>query len=88
MPDQSGNYSVDHALSIELAGIALEYALMFLKKRGNMLVKVFDGELANEYFRRMKNMFWSAKRHSPAASRKSSSELYMIGKGYKGLTRK
>jgi 23S rRNA (uridine2552-2'-O)-methyltransferase len=87
-PNISGNYSVDHALSIELAGIALEYALMFLKKRGNMLVKVFDGELANEYFRRMKNMFWSAKRHSPAASRKSSSELYMIGKGYKGLTRK
>ena len=79
-PNISGNYSLDHAKSIELAEMALEYADEFLNKGGHMIVKVFDGDLAGDYFNLIKEKFKIAKRHSPKASRKSSSEIYMIGK--------
>jgi len=79
-PNISGNYSLDHAKSIELAEMALEYADEFLKKGGHMIVKVFDGDMAGDYFNRIKAKFKVAKRHAPKASRKSSSEIYMIGR--------
>jgi 23S rRNA (uridine2552-2'-O)-methyltransferase len=79
-PNISGNYSFDHARSIELAEMALSYSETFLGPGGNMLVKVFDGDLAPELFERIRKMFRNARRYSPDASRKSSSEIYMVGK--------
>ena len=79
-PNISGNYSLDHAKSIELAEMALEYADEFLNKGGHLIVKVFDGDLAGDYFKEIKQKFKISKRHSPKASRQSSSEIYMIGK--------
>ncbi|MBU4070731.1 MAG: RlmE family RNA methyltransferase, partial [Candidatus Thermoplasmatota archaeon] len=80
-PNISGNYSFDHARSIELAEMALSYCDMFLVRGGNMVIKVFDGDMAHEFFGRIKDKFATAKRYSPKASRKTSSEVYMIGKG-------
>jgi len=82
-PNISGNYSLDHARSIELAEMALEYADEFLKKGGHIIVKVFDGDMARDYFTQIKEKFKRSKRHSPKASRQSSSEIYMIGKSKK-----
>jgi 23S rRNA (uridine2552-2'-O)-methyltransferase len=83
-PNISGNYSLDHAKSIELAETTLVYADLFLKRGGNILVKVFDGDMSQSLFNRIKIKFRLSKRHAPKASRKSSSEIYMIGKGFKG----
>ncbi len=80
----SGNYSLDHAKSIELGEMTLEYADLFLKRGGNIVVKVFDGDMSQNLFNRIKIKFALSKRHAPKASRKSSSEIYMIGKGFKG----
>ena len=82
-PNISGNYSMDHAKSIELAEMALEYADVFLITGGHMIVKVFDGDLARDYFGQIKEKFKIVKRYAPKASRKSSSEIYMIGKSKK-----
>jgi len=82
-PNISGNYSLDHARSMELAAMAVQYSDIFLKPGGNMVVKVFDGDMALDLFRTIQNRFRLAKRHSPKASRKSSSEIYMVGKGKK-----
>ena len=79
-PNISGNYSMDHARSMELAEMALEYTDDFLKKGGHLIVKVFDGDLAKVYFDTIKEKFKISKRHSPKASRTSSSEIYMVGK--------
>ena len=79
-PNISGNYSFDHARSIELAEMALGYADRFLGKGGNMVVKVFDGDMAQEYFGTVRERFGVVKRYAPKASRKSSSEIYIIGK--------
>ena len=80
----SGNYSLDHARSMELAEMALEYADRFLRPGGNMVVKVFDGDMTHGYVKKIRTKFRVAKRHAPKASRKSSSEIYIIGKGFKG----
>jgi len=82
-PNISGNYNYDHARSIELAGMALEYADYFLRSGGKFVVKVFDGDLAREFFGRIESKFRIAKRFAPKATRKASSEIYMVGKGKK-----
>jgi len=84
-PNISGNYSMDYAKSIELAEMALGYADEFLNNGGHMIVKVFDGDLAFDYFKQIKDKFKISKRHSPKASRQSSSEVYMIGKSKKKI---
>ncbi len=82
-PNISGNYSLDHAKSIELAEVVLKYADLFLKRGGNIVVKVFDGDMSQDLFNKIKIKFKLSKRHAPKASRKASSEIYMIGKGFK-----
>jgi 23S rRNA (uridine2552-2'-O)-methyltransferase len=83
-PNITGNYSMDHARSIELAEGALEIAKKLLKENGNIVIKIFQGDLFDDYLKKIKAMFTFTKIHSPKASRKSSSEVYIIGKGFKG----
>ena len=79
-PNISGNYSMDHARSIYLATIALDFAKNSLKKGGDFVVKVFQGEDFEDFLDRVKDTFEFAKGFSPKASRSSSSEMYIIGK--------
>ncbi len=82
-PNISGNYSVDHARSIYLSQMAFDVAKQLLVERGNFVCKIFQGELLQDLVMSVKNQFQSIKRFSPKASRKSSSELYLIGKSFK-----
>ena len=82
-PNISGNYSLDHANSIWLAENALDFAKKFLKNNGNFICKVFEGELLKEFLNKVKTSFEVVKLHSPPASRKSSSEIYVIAKIFK-----
>ncbi|MFO7677629.1 MAG: RlmE family RNA methyltransferase [Thermoplasmatota archaeon] len=83
-PDISGNYSIDHARSIWLCRNALDTALEFLKPGGHFVCKIFEGEETKIYIDSVKNHFSNVKKFSPSASRKSSSEIYMIAKSLKG----
>lgn len=83
-PDITGNYSMDHARSIYLAQKALEICDICLKQGGNLVVKVFQGEDFKDLLDKMRGAFSFGRAHSPAASRSSSSEMYIIGKGFKG----
>jgi 23S rRNA (uridine2552-2'-O)-methyltransferase len=82
-PNISGNYSVDHARSIYLSQQAYDVAKQLLSEKGNFVCKIFQGELLQEFVSTLKNQFQSIKRFSPKASRKSSSEIYLIGKSFK-----
>ena len=82
-PNISGNYSLDHANSIWLTENALDFAKKFLKNNGNFICKVFEGELLKEFLNKVKTSFEVVKLHSPPASRKSSSEIYVIAKIFK-----
>jgi 23S rRNA (uridine2552-2'-O)-methyltransferase len=83
-PNITGHYSMDQAKSVELAEMAMDIAGKILKKKGNFLVKVFEGDLFPSYFKDVEYHFGFTKAHSPKASRKQSSEIYVIGKGFKG----
>ena len=85
-PDISGNYSIDHARSIYLAEQAYKTSSEVLKQGGNFLCKLFEGGETNTFFSMLKRQFQIVKRFSPQASRKSSSEIYLIAKSYKKST--
>jgi len=81
-PDISGNYSIDHARSVFLSKQALETAKLVLKPGGNFVCKVFSGEEMDKFIKNVKAHFKSVKRFSPVASRKSSSEEYIVAKHF------
>jgi len=83
-PQVTGNWSVDHASQISLNYSAVKITEQVLKKKGNSLFKVFDGEFSNEFYHYMKKKFLRVKLTKPKASRKPSSELYCICLGYIG----
>lgn len=83
-PNISGNYTLDQARSVWLCENALKIAEEFLKNGGNFLCKIFEGEDYPEFLNKVKQRFNMVKPHVPKASRKKSSEIYIIAKGYTG----
>jgi 23S rRNA (uridine2552-2'-O)-methyltransferase len=81
-PNVSGNWEVDHARQIYLAEKALEICQQLLSEEGNFIVKVFQGEFFNEFIEKMKKMFEKVIISKPDASRKRSSEIYVVGRRY------
>lgn len=83
-PNISGNYSMDHARSVELCHHGLAFAMKVLKKGGSMVMKIFQGDLMNEFMSEVKDHFGEVRLHGPKASRSSSSEIYIIARGFSG----
>jgi 23S rRNA (uridine2552-2'-O)-methyltransferase len=83
-PDISGNYSMDHARSIYLCSRALQTAQQMLGKNGSFVCKVFMGDMLQDFVSEIKESFRQVKQFSPKASRKSSSEQYIIARSYFG----
>ena len=81
-PNISGNYSIDHANSIHLCKQSLNLVDKILKDNGNFLCKLFMGEEFDDFIKIFKNRFKNVKLYSPPASRKSSSEIYLIGRNF------
>jgi 23S rRNA (uridine2552-2'-O)-methyltransferase len=77
-PNISGVWEVDHARQIDLATKALQTALKLLRPGGNFFVKVFEGDLLNEYIATVKKHFEVIKFVKPKASRSKSSEMYVL----------
>jgi len=50
-PNISGIWELDHARQIDLARKSLQIALSALKPRGNFFVKVFQGDMLNDFFK-------------------------------------
>lgn len=81
-PKISGVWDVDHARSVELARAALAIASAILAPDGKLLVKVFQGEMFNDFVSEVQGKFDFVKISKPAASRKGSAEVYVIAKGF------
>jgi 23S rRNA (uridine2552-2'-O)-methyltransferase len=78
-PSVSGIWEVDHARQIELAKCSLRIATSVLKVNGNFFVKVFQGDLFNQFLKTVKRYFSNVKIVKPKASRKESAEIYVLG---------
>ncbi len=81
-PNVSGVWEHDQYVQIQLAQRALEIAEASLKRGGNFVCKLFDGEGVSEIVSRAKKEFGFVKLTKPKASRKQSSELYLVCKNY------
>jgi len=78
-PNISGIWEVDHARQIDLAQQALKIALKTLKTSGNFFVKVFEGDMLNDFSQELKRHFEIVKIMKPKASRAKSSEMFILG---------
>jgi 23S rRNA (uridine2552-2'-O)-methyltransferase len=82
-PNITGVWEVDHARQIDLAEKALEIAQCVLRPSGSFFVKVFEGELLNDFMQTVKTLFDEVKLVKPQASRQQSSEMYLLALGLK-----
>jgi len=84
-PNISGNYSIDQARSIYLCEQALKATENLLKNGGHFVCKVFAGEDTGNFIQEVHQKFKAVKCFSPPASRKSSSEVYVIARYFHKL---
>ncbi|PIR02632.1 MAG: 50S rRNA methyltransferase [Candidatus Nealsonbacteria bacterium CG_4_10_14_0_8_um_filter_37_14] len=78
----SGVKFLDAGKSLELAEKAFEIAKSVLLPGGNFVCKIFQSELSDEFFKKVKNCFDFAKKIRPKAVIKKSKEFYIIGRGF------
>ncbi|WP_027858302.1 23S rRNA (uridine(2552)-2'-O)-methyltransferase RlmE [Marinobacterium jannaschii] len=84
-PNMSGNSGVDQPAAMYLVELALDMAREVLKPGGSFLAKVFQGEGFDDYVRDMRGSFDKVITRKPDASRARSREVYLLGKGFKGV---
>ncbi|HLQ42817.1 MAG TPA: RlmE family RNA methyltransferase [Thermoplasmata archaeon] len=80
-PKLSGNRSLDVARTLDLADVALSFAVRALRPGGRFLVKVFQGVGYPLFVRRVGERFEATKGVKPTASTSTSAEIYVLGMG-------
>ncbi len=82
-PNLSGIKFQDQYESYELAGHALGICKLCLRENGGLVVKVFPGEETEPLKRELETQFEQVKMFIPDSTRKSSTEVYIVSRGYK-----
>lgn len=82
-PNTSGDRFTDHVRQVRLAERALDLAVATLKPGGSFVVKVFDGEDAPAFAKRVAEHFEATKRVKPDATRDRSVEFFLVGTGFR-----
>jgi len=83
-PKLSGSKSYDQARAIGLNQDAFEFACKVLKPGGNFVIKSFQGEMFSELLNDIRKSFFSVKVYRTKASRRGSTETYIIAKKFRG----
>ncbi|MFD1513178.1 23S rRNA (uridine(2552)-2'-O)-methyltransferase [Halomarina rubra] len=79
-PNMTGEYNLDHARSVHLARQAFETSMAVLAPGGDFVAKVFDGPDLADLKAAVEREFRYVREVRPEASRKESSELYLVAK--------
>ncbi|GLR47256.1 ribosomal RNA large subunit methyltransferase E [Sphingomonas astaxanthinifaciens DSM 22298] len=79
-----GHPQTDHLRTMGLVELGLEFAKDVLKPGGAYVAKVLAGGTDNQLLAELKKHFATVKHAKPPASRKDSSEWYVIAQGFKG----
>lgn len=82
-PNMSGVESVDQARAMDLAELARDFALTWLRPGGAFLVKLFHGVGFDDYVRDLRRHFDKVVVRKPKASRARSPEVYALATGRK-----
>jgi len=82
-PNTMGHAATDHLRIIGLAELALDFAVEILADGGAFVAKVFQGGSERAMMERLRRHFASVRHAKPPASRKESSELYVVAQGFR-----
>jgi 23S rRNA (uridine2552-2'-O)-methyltransferase len=79
-----GHPQTDHLRTMALVEAALHFAADVLRPGGAFVAKVLAGGADNALVAELKRHFTTVKHAKPPASRKDSSEWYVVAQGFKG----
>jgi 23S rRNA (uridine2552-2'-O)-methyltransferase len=82
-PNTTGHAATDHLRIMALAEAALAFALEVLAEGGGFVAKVFQGGAEKAMLDQLKRRFAAVRHAKPPASRKESSELYVVATGFR-----
>lgn len=78
-PNISGNKNLDHLRIMNLAESVVDFAKLYLRKSGKIVIKIFQGPDLEEFVKEIQKEFNAIiKYFKPESSRKESSEMYII----------
>lgn len=83
-PNTMGHKQTDHLRIMAVVEAAFYFACDVLKEDGVFIAKVLQGGAQGTLLKEVKKRFKSVKHIKPPASRKESSEQYLIATGFKG----
>ena len=83
-PNTTGHGATDHLRIMALAELAGAFARDILAPDGAFVAKVFQGGSERAMLEALKRDFTSVRHAKPPASRKESSELYVVAMGFRG----
>jgi len=86
-PNTTGHAATDRIRIAALAEVAYDVAARMLAPDGGFVVKLFQGGAHNELLTALKRDFAAVRHAKPPASRKDSSELYLVARGFRGIPR-
>lgn len=82
-PNTTGHGATDHLRIVALAELAHDFARGVLAPGGAFVTKVFQGGTERAMLDALKRYFAQVRHAKPPASRKDSSELYVIATGFR-----
>ncbi|QCI22238.1 23S rRNA (uridine(2552)-2'-O)-methyltransferase RlmE [Buchnera aphidicola] len=77
-PNITGNFAIDMPRIIDLSKLALKISNYLLSKNGIFLLKSFQGEGFNEFYKEVKILFKKVKICKPETSRARSREIFIL----------
>jgi len=80
-----GHHGTDHIRTMALVDAAADFAGRVLAPGGAFVAKVLAGGAEGDLVKQLKRQFHSVKHAKPPASRKESSETYLVAQGFKGV---
>ncbi len=83
-PSLSGNKILDRGRTLALAWSVMKVSLRLLRRNGNVVVKMFQGDETDELKEEFAKYFWKVENHKPRSSVKRSIEMYLAFRGYVG----
>ena len=81
-PNISGNRAIDQPRSMYLVELALDVCKEILKRRGDFICKLFQGEGCDAFIEEARRQFGRVKVFKPKASRAGSREVYLVARNY------
>ena len=80
-----GHPQTDHLRTMALVETGMDFACSTLRPGGTYVAKVLAGGADNDLVSALKRNFTTVKHAKPPASRKDSSEWYVVAQGFKGI---